>query len=312
MSEKPTSGFGLAAIASKSRYGIVCAEPYPPWRAWTTSTSGSAKSAFRSAARCWASPGDVVVAFVDAVGELDAVALRLPPLDPAQDLGARVVRAGGSGDADRPSGRQRLHARRFSTRKVARARPRERLNAAAAAAPSARSGARAPGGSARGGGEGSLEPRARLARARLAAERGELAPEVGAWIGVGHRAPAGAARPPAAAAALDPEGLVRQVGAEPVDAHAREVALGVGGILERALEVLDVVGRLLMRVARGVDRVQPVEAAAESRETLAGVASERSPAAQTPCFASSRTRGAKSMRGSSSSSRPQSSVSFAR
>jgi hypothetical protein len=56
MSEKPMNGFGLAAIASQSRNGIVCAERQPPCRQWTVSTSGSAKSALRSATRASAGP----------------------------------------------------------------------------------------------------------------------------------------------------------------------------------------------------------------------------------------------------------------
>ena len=59
----------------------------------------------RAAARV---TGDVVVPVEDAGRELHAVAVRLPPLDAAQDLGARVIRARRRGDADRPSGRQRL------------------------------------------------------------------------------------------------------------------------------------------------------------------------------------------------------------
>ena len=56
MSEKPTNGFGFAATTSKSTNGITCAEPNPPWRQWTTSTSGSANIAVRSAPRRAASP----------------------------------------------------------------------------------------------------------------------------------------------------------------------------------------------------------------------------------------------------------------
>jgi hypothetical protein len=51
--------------------------------------------------------GDVVVAVPDAVGELHAIAARLPPLDTAQDVGAAVVRAGSRGHADRPAVRKR-------------------------------------------------------------------------------------------------------------------------------------------------------------------------------------------------------------
>src|SRR6476619_5101701 len=51
--------------------------------------------------------GDVVVTVEDSVGELDPVALRLPPLDASQDLRARVVRARRGSDSDRAAGRQR-------------------------------------------------------------------------------------------------------------------------------------------------------------------------------------------------------------
>jgi hypothetical protein len=45
-------------------------------------------------------PGDVVVAGIDAFRQLDAVALRLPPLDAAQKVGAVLPRARGRSDAD--------------------------------------------------------------------------------------------------------------------------------------------------------------------------------------------------------------------
>ena len=51
--------------------------------------------------------GDVVVTVEDAVGKLDPVALRLPPLDAAEDLRAPVVRARRRSDSDRATGRQR-------------------------------------------------------------------------------------------------------------------------------------------------------------------------------------------------------------
>src|SRR5215218_674220 len=95
-----------------------------------------------------------------------------------------------------------------------------------------------------------LEPRARITRTRLAAQRGELAPEVGAGVGVAHRAPAGAAGPAAAPRALDAEPLVREVGAEPVDPDPGEVLDSVVGILEGTLEVCDIGLGLLVRVAR--------------------------------------------------------------
>jgi len=41
-----------------------------------------------------------VVAAVDRGSELDAVALRLPPLDPAEEIGPILPRARGRGDAD--------------------------------------------------------------------------------------------------------------------------------------------------------------------------------------------------------------------
>jgi hypothetical protein len=43
---------------------------------------------------------DEVVASVDPCGELDAVALRLPPLDAAEKVGTVLPRARGRGDAD--------------------------------------------------------------------------------------------------------------------------------------------------------------------------------------------------------------------
>jgi len=64
-----------------------------------------------------------------------------------------------------------------------------------------------------------LEPRAGLAA--LAAQRGKLPPEVRTRIGIALDAPAGPGRAAAAAAALDPERLVREVGAEPVEADPR-------------------------------------------------------------------------------------------
>src|SRR4051794_21614819 len=66
----------------------------------------------RAAARV---AGDVVVTIEDAVGELDVVTLRLPPLDAAQNLRARVVRARRRGDSDRPAGRQRTTEERGLT-----------------------------------------------------------------------------------------------------------------------------------------------------------------------------------------------------
>ena len=81
-------------------------EPKPPCSACTTSTSGSAKSAFRSAARRLRVAGDVVVTIPDAVRELDAVAACLPPLDAAQNVGAAVVRACRRDDADRAAVRE--------------------------------------------------------------------------------------------------------------------------------------------------------------------------------------------------------------
>ena len=111
-----------------------------------------------------------------------------------------------------------------------------------------------------------LEPRPRWSRAWLAAQGGELAPEVGPWVGVSLDAPAGAARAAAAASALDPERLVREIGAEPVQADARERPRRVVEVAEGLLEELDVGGRLLVRVTRRVDRVDPVEAAADRRE----------------------------------------------
>ena len=51
--------------------------------------------------------GDVVVALPDPRRELHAVALRLPPLDATQHLGAAVVRTRGRGDADRAAVRER-------------------------------------------------------------------------------------------------------------------------------------------------------------------------------------------------------------
>ena len=84
-------------------------DPNPPCSDWTTSTSGSANSACRSSARRFGVAGDVVVAVVDAGPELDAVALRLPPLDAAVELRAHVVRARACGNADRPAVGKGLH-----------------------------------------------------------------------------------------------------------------------------------------------------------------------------------------------------------
>jgi hypothetical protein len=47
--------------------------------------------------------GYEVVAAVDPGSELDAVALRLPPLDPAEEIGSILPRARGRGDADGPA-----------------------------------------------------------------------------------------------------------------------------------------------------------------------------------------------------------------
>ena len=69
---------------------------------WTTSTSGSAKSASRSSARC-SGGRDEVVPSVDPRGQLDAVALCLPPLDASEQVGAVFPRARGRGDADGPT-----------------------------------------------------------------------------------------------------------------------------------------------------------------------------------------------------------------
>jgi hypothetical protein len=47
--------------------------------------------------------GHEVVAAVDPGSELDPVALRLPPLDPAEEIGAVLPGACGRGDADGPA-----------------------------------------------------------------------------------------------------------------------------------------------------------------------------------------------------------------
>ena len=95
------NAFGFAASRSKSRWGSISLEPNPPWSDWTTSTSGIGEQRVQVVGAALGVAGDVVVAIVDAGPELDAVALRLPPLDAAVELGAHVVRARARGDADR-------------------------------------------------------------------------------------------------------------------------------------------------------------------------------------------------------------------
>ena len=55
--------------------------------------------------------GDVVVTVEDAVGELDLVTLRFPPLDAAEDSGAGVVGLAGAETPIVPPGRQRTDRR---------------------------------------------------------------------------------------------------------------------------------------------------------------------------------------------------------
>src|SRR5207237_10494129 len=95
--------------------------------------------------------------------------------------------------------------------------------------------------------------------AALAAQRGQFRREVGAWVGIALDAPAGPARCAAAAAALDAERLVREVGAEPVEADLRQLAGGGTRLGQRAFQIRDVRGRLLVGGARRVDGVPTVK-----------------------------------------------------
>ena len=114
-----------------------------------------------------------------------------------------------------------------------------------------------------------LEPRPRLARASLAPQGGQLAPEVRTRVGVTLRAPAGAPCTASATRTLEPERIVREVGAEPVQPDACEVLLGVVRVGESEVEVVGVGEALLVRIARRVDRVEAVEAAPDRGEAPA-------------------------------------------
>ena len=104
MSEYPTNGFGFAAI-SRSR-GEVSAGPTRSRRGRTgrRRPPGRRTSPRGRRARALGVAGHPVVARVDPLAELDPVAVRLPPLDPAQDLGAVVVRGRGAGTPIVPPG----------------------------------------------------------------------------------------------------------------------------------------------------------------------------------------------------------------
>ena len=161
-----------------------------------------------------------------------------------------------------------------------------------------------------------LEPGAGRPGSGLAAQRGELAPEVGAGVGVALPAPAGARGVAVATGSLAPERLVREVGAKPVESDARQWLRGVAEVGQRLLEQRDVGGGLLVRVARSIDRVEAVEAATDGSEALArrlGEIVERPLELRVRNRRSSRARAAKSSSGGASSrSRAQTSVSFAR
>ena len=76
MSEKPTKGFGFAAIVSKSRCGITCAGRSRP-EGTGRRRPRVGEEAVEVGGAVARVPGDEVVAGEHVLGELDAVALRL-------------------------------------------------------------------------------------------------------------------------------------------------------------------------------------------------------------------------------------------
>ncbi len=108
MSEKPTKGFGFAAMASKSRMGDHLRRAVAALEALDDVNLGVGEEGVEVGGAVTGVPGDEVVTREDVLGQLDLVALRLPPLHAAEDVGAALVRAGRRGDADRAAVRERL------------------------------------------------------------------------------------------------------------------------------------------------------------------------------------------------------------
>src|SRR3954451_22732232 len=116
-----------------------------------------------------------------------------------------------------------------------------------------------------------LEPGAGRTRAVLPAERGELVPEIRADIGVAECRPGGTRSVAPTPGELDAEGLVSEIRAEPVEADACERPRGQPGlfcaqVLQCLLEAGDVGGGLLVRIARALACVEPVQPAADRGE----------------------------------------------
>ena len=105
----------------------------------------------------------------------------------------------------------------------------------------------------------------------FSAERGELVPEIRADIGIAQRRPGGTRSVTPASRELDAECLVSEIGAEPVEAYARErprrePGLAGAQVLQCLPEASDVGGRLLVRIARALSCVQAVQSTTDRRE----------------------------------------------
>src|SRR5690349_21825796 len=108
----------------------------------------------------------------------------------------------------------------------------------------------------------------------FAAQARDLVPQVRPDVGIAERGPAGAWGVATTARAFDAERVAAEIGAEPVEADARQrrrrpAFAPATELRERDLEVSHVRGRLLVRVARRLSRVEPVQPASNGGEVLA-------------------------------------------
>ena len=268
MSEYPTNGFGFARddVEVEVRNRLRRAEAaLQALHDVDLGVREEGDEVGRAATRI---AGDVVVTVEDAVGELDPVPLRLPPLDAAQDLRARVVRARRRSDSDRAAGGQRTTEEGGLThegRSSFRTGGKGKILPDAASAMRSRRRSSSPREVSRCCATLFLEPGPGRTRTAFPAERGELVPEIRADIGVAQRRPDGTWSVAPTSSELDAERLVAEIGAEPVEADAGERPGGEPGlagaqVLQCLLEASDVGRRLLVRIARALACVEPVQA----------------------------------------------------
>ncbi len=107
-SEKPTSGFGLSRDEVEVEVWDRLRGSEPALQRLDNVDPRISEERVQVLPAPARIPGHVVVAIPDALGELDPVAARLPPLDTTEDVGTAVVGARRRGNTDRAARGERL------------------------------------------------------------------------------------------------------------------------------------------------------------------------------------------------------------